>query len=70
MATEHFWKINFPATYLSMMYTTPLYRVSGMQSLFLVLNFLFQVKVMSKPRWLSNAILKIELLNWLSLNDV
>jgi len=33
-----------------------------MQNLFLILNFQFQVKVTSRSRWLSNAILKMELL--------
>jgi len=34
-----------------------------------VVCFQFKVKVMSKSRWLSNAILKTELLNDLSYND-
>jgi len=35
-----------------------------------MLNIQFQVKVMSTSRWLFNDILKIELLNYLSYNDV
>ena len=56
---EPIWKINCPATYLRMMYKTYLYGFSERQNTFLVLKFHFQVKIMSKSRWPSNAILKI-----------
>ena len=44
--SEPILKNNFPATYLRMMYG-----FSGMHNPFLMLNFQFQVKVMSTSRW-------------------
>jgi len=48
-----------------MMYKTTFNEFSCMQNPFLMLNFQLQVKVMSKSRYPYNAILKIELLNYL-----
>jgi len=48
------------------MYKTTFYGISGMQNPLPMLTFQFKVNIMFKSRWLSNAILKIELLNYIS----
>jgi len=48
------------------MYKTSFNGFTCMHNPLLMLNFQFAVKVMSKSRWLSNAILENELLNYLS----
>jgi len=52
------------------MYTTFFYGFSGMHNSFLMLKFPFQFKVMSKSRWPSNAILEIDLSNYLRRFDI
>jgi len=52
---EPIWKINFPATYLRMMYNTSFHGVLCMQNPFLMLIFKCQDKVMSKSRWSFSA---------------